>query len=144
MIRRLFQGGSESFPSTLNDLREGSHCLALYRSENGDIIGSGGIKKPSAVRKGNIFSRARSLYSPEEFEMEIGWIHSPQGEEGEAILDSIVGGLIEYAGSTKLYCITLSDDMRLIPVLKDHRFRKAGTEIPSSRGDHSFNLYVRE
>lgn len=140
-MKGMLSGGHETFPSSLGDLKLGSHFIAFHRSGHGDLKGIGGLKRPSDRRKQNIFQRARSLYSPDEFTMELGWVRSDGGEDA---IGGIVGSLVEMVGNEKMYSIVVSSDKEQVAALKGHGFRKSGVEIPSSRADISYDLFVRE
>jgi len=141
--RELVIKGTEAFPASLEDLRKKAKWMAFHRS--GEVlVGVGGLKDPKPEYRDKLFEKTRSSHDPERFVTELGWIFVEESSRGKGVAKGIVTELLQRAPEGGLFSVVRADNEKGIALLKGFGFKKTGTEIPSTRGDHSFNLFVRE
>jgi hypothetical protein len=143
-FRDLIRKGTEIFPKTFQELSERAKYLAFFYNDDGLLIGIGGLKVPKAEQRDKVFEKVRSSFEPNKFTSEIGWVRVEDGHHERGIEKEIVKELLDRTGKESVYSLLRADNAELVSILKEHKFRKTGTELPSSRGDYFFVLYARE
>ncbi len=143
-FRDLVRKGTEIFPKTFQELSERAKYLAFFYNDEGMLIGIGGLKVPKAEQRDKIFEKVRSSFDPKGFTAEIGWVLVKDGHHDRGIEKEIVRELLDRVGGESVFSLLRADNAELISILKEHKIRKTGTELPSSRGDYFFVLYARE
>ena len=138
----LVNKGNEVNKTTLSGLVENAHWLAFSYIEN-NLVGVGGIKRPNNSHRKGVFERANSSLKHEQFEIELGWIHTKKGFRRRGIAKNITRELLENIKDKKIYTTTRTDN-KIRDMLKDLSFYESGEEYESTRDEYSLVLFVKD
>lgn len=142
-FERLVRLGGEVIPAGLSERIRVAAWLALLRTQGGDFIGVGALKRPYTDYRSSVFTKARSAEDPSAFGLELGWVYVAESYRERGLANRLVEALVGAAGNQRVYATSRLDNTAMHLALKKYGFGQNGAAYRSDNDDHELLLFVR-
>lgn len=108
------------------------------------IVGTAGIKNPTANHRTECFTNADQLVLQPQYPLELGWVYLPLVHRGHKVMGPLIGQMIAEHQATGMFATTMSDNEDMQRILDRTGFKRVGKSYPSKQNKGQLGLYIRE
>lgn len=140
-FQALVVAGGEVDPATLSTLVPRALMLGFVWSGSA-LVGVGGLKRPYATYRSKVFKSAHVSLKPENFALELGWVHLHVSAQDKHLTTPLVKKLVRAASGAPVYATSRVNNLRMHTSLFHAGFRPVGTPFPSDLHAPNIQLLV--
>mgnify|MGYP001037869648 CR=1 FL=1 len=139
-FEKIVVGGGEVQANGFRELMESAFRLVMLYVD-GQLAGTGAIKKPRNSYKNNVFLKASVSESADLFSYEAGWIFVSKSYRGQGFSTQVVNTIIKELAGKGCYATTRSDNLAMHKIFRQTGFSKLGTDYKSKNGKYNLGLF---
>lgn len=139
----LVKVGGEVEAKGLEGRIESAHAL-LYLREASCLVGIAALKEPNTTYRESVFEKACATQIHKEYPLELGWVFVVPSARGKGHSKALVQAAVAYAGKSRIFATSRTDNVHMHASLLGASFVKNGTDYASKIGMHQLSLFLRD
>ena len=142
-FKELVNSGGAIDPDGLTERIHRAFQLFFLRTSAGELAAIAALKRPYPDYRTGVFRKARSIFAPDAYTLELGWVVVAPAYRGQRLPHRIISELLPRAGNEPVFATTREDKHAMQYALGECGFQRNGDPYPSEGESYNLILYVR-
>lgn len=139
----LVMSGGKVKPGLRARIEDNGERLAFRYAQDGSLLGVAAIKRPYVNYKAKVFQRAKTEQSPDDYELELGWIAVAPAARGQGLSHALAEAVLSFAEGKNVYATTEECNERMRKTNARIGFVQSGQPYLDDDGEDLLLLYIR-